>query len=165
MYGTKGLSVLSSRNKNYKYYCPRCRSNKSKNKPTLDFLEAPTTTSRGNTSPKQSHPTTPRRSQVGKNGNTRPALDDWLACEEGLEEPGFTKIRVNNDRKGNTVEVSVSGETDKGDEEEEDLIKKKLDALFSRSSGRRRIQQWKPVVSFEIFTELDKLMTQYGGIN
>jgi len=130
----------------------------------MTLLEIPAMTSRGNNSPRNSHPGTPRKGQNGgKNNNPRPPLDDWLTCEEGLEEPPVTKMRFNNDRRGTNVEVSAaSGEDDQVIEEEEDLVKKKLDSLFRRNGGRRRTHL-KPQVVVESFGDLDKLLTTFGG--
>ena len=101
-------------------------------------------------------PLAKRNSQNGKSNHLKPPLDDWLACEEGLDEPAVAKVRI-------SAEVSVSGEEDKCDEEE-DVAKKRLDSLFTRTNVRRRILQWKPATSaVEGFSELDKLMNQYGS--
>lgn len=98
--------------------------------------------------------------QPSKNEHPRPPLDDWLACEEGLEEPSFVKVKVNENREA-TVEVSQPKEEEKV--QEEDPLKRKLDSLFNKT-GKRRTQQVKPAVpAFESFGEVDKLMTQYGG--
>ena len=96
--------------------------------------------------------------QHPKNEHPRPPLDDWLACEEGLEEPSFVKVRVNDNREA-TVEVLQNKEEEKV---QEDPLKRKLDSLFTKSNKRRN--QMKPAITvIESFSEVDKLMTQYGG--
>lgn len=161
-----GFRIVS---KNAKYYCPKCRPNKGtrNHRPSLNFLEVPPMNSRGNNSPRNSHPGTPRKGQNSKNTNQRPPLDDWLACEEGLEEPPVAKLRFNNDRRGTNVEVSVASadedQMEEEDEDEEDIAKKRLDSLFRRGVSRRRIAQLRVGSTIETFSELDKLMTQFGG--
>jgi len=61
---------------------------------------------------------------------------------------------------------AASGDEDQMEEEEddEDLAKKKLDSLFRRNGARRRIAQARLTSTIETFSELDKLMTQFGGI-
>jgi len=160
-YGSKIISQHA------KYFCPKCRPNRGgarNSRGPMSLLEIPpTVVSRGNNSPRNSNPGTPRKG--GKNANPRPPLDDWLTCEEGLEEPPVSKLRFNNDRRGTNAEVSAaSGEEEQViEEEEEDLVKKKLDGLFRRSGARRRITQLKPQINIESFTELDKLLIQFGG--
>lgn len=109
----------------------------------------------------------PESTKNAKNEHPRPPLDDWLACEEGLEEPSLVKVRVNDNRE-TKVGVSQNKEEEKAQEnvrEEEDPIKKKLDSIFTKANNKKR-NAWKAITNvIESFNEVDKLMTQYGGNN
>lgn len=159
-HGIRNIFALLQKDKKTKYYCPNCRNEKDlKKSKALSSTHDHET--QGNTTPRNGNSGNSRR--TARNEHQRPPWDDWLVCEEGLEEPPLSKKRVNGMSRGYNVEVSVSGgEEDKM--EEEDTIKKKLDSLFSRASSRRRALQWKnPPSMVESFGELDKLMSQFAG--
>lgn len=158
-HGIKNIFVILQKDKKTKYYCPKCRGDKDIKKPKVSSEKDQE--AQGSTPPKNSSTNNTRR--TARTEHQRPPWDDWLVCEEGLEEPPLSKKKVNAGSRGgfNTVEVSVSGDEDRDDE---DAIKKRLDSLFSRASSRRRALQWKTQPgTVESFAEADRLMNQFCG--
>lgn len=159
-HGIKNIFAILQKDKKTKYYCPKCRDHSKDIKKIKTLVQDQDP--QGSTPPKNGSTNNPRRN--ARTEHQRPPWDDWLVCEEGLEEPPLAKKKINSGSRGGygTVEVSVSGDDDR--EDDEDVIKKRLDSLFSRASSRRRALQWKTQPGVvESFAEAERLMGQFAG--
>ena len=160
--GNKTIRSLQDRDRQFKYFCPKCRETRqlkaSNGKRPRGFGRASylgkTTSFLRQDPPKKSSTRSVAHSRQ-QDDETDDIIEE-ITKKIKVNEPIAAFVDQNILKEGTTTTVAPPL----------DIAKKKLDSMFNRHQNQKKKFQTRVITTFsnvEFYSDIDKLMTVYGG--